>query len=58
MVHLFYVFQGGFFITGRVEARSQRPNGRIAYGSRTNPDFCASFTRFGGVLRGCALETC
>ena len=34
-----------------IKAQSHRPNGRIAYGSRTNPDFCTSFTRFGGVVR-------
>ena len=34
-----------------LNARSHRPNGRIAYGSRANPDFCEIFARFGGVVR-------
>ena len=37
-----------------LKARSHRPNGRIKYGSRTIPDFCASFTWFRGVVRGWA----
>ena len=34
-----------------LKAWSHRPNGRIGYGSRTNPDFCAIFTLFGGFVR-------
>ena len=40
-----------------IKARSHRPNGRIAYGLRINPDFCTSFTRFGGDVRGCMWHT-